>query len=134
MKLTLFVPLITIAITILSGCSSNLPYTQANLEVEREQRITDGYVDKEVSAGVHVIEVRHEDLIALTIQKEKTLDNLKSIWRQRAAELCPKGYQGEPEVIQPDEARTDEFFCTLNICQKYLLVSGIAYCKTVYEF
>lgn len=134
MKLLLLVPLIATAIALLSGCSSTLPYTQANLEVERDQRTTDGFVDKEVSAGVHVIEVRHEDVVALTLKKEKTLNNLKDIWHQRADELCPKGYQGEPEVIQPDEARTDEFFCTLKVCQKYLLVSGIAYCKTVYEF
>jgi hypothetical protein len=137
MKLLLLIPVITLVTALsllLSACTSPLPYTQADLSVEREQRITDGYVDKEVSAGVHVIEVRHEDILALTIQKEKTLSNLKSIWQQRAKELCPKGHQGEPEVIQPDEARTNEFFCTLNICQKYLLVSGIAYCKTVYEF
>lgn len=134
MKSLLLVPLIATAITLLNGCASTLPYTQANLAVERDQRVTDGYVDKVISTGVHVIEVRHEDAISLMWHKEQTLNNLKDIWRQRAGELCPKGYQGEPEVIQPDEARTDEFFCTLKVCQKYLLVSGVAYCKTVYEF
>ncbi len=132
MKSLLSTSLFIISITTLSACSP-LPYTKAKLSADRSERITDGYIDKEVSIGVHVIEVRHENAFALTFQKDKTLKNLKSIWNRRAEELCESGHQGTPEVIQPDEARTDEFFCTLEICQKYLLVSGIAYCKATYE-
>jgi len=117
----------------LSACAP-LEYQAAKLDVEPAERITDGYVSKEISDGVHVIEVRHESRSAFLFQKEETLKNLKGIWKRRAAELCPKGFQGEPEVIRPDEARTDEFYCTLKVCQPYLMVSGIAYCKTVYEF
>jgi len=120
-------------IILLAGCTP-LKYQSVNLDADDTPVRTDGYIDRKVSEGVHVIEVRHENIAALMIQKESTLNNLKGIWERRASELCPKGYQGQPEVIQPDQARTDAFYCTLRACQKYLLVSGIVYCNTVYKF
>lgn len=116
----------------LASCAP-LEYQAVQLDSPEQPVQTDGYITKEVSEGVYVIEVRHENLPAMMLQKEKTLNNLKDIWHRRASELCKKGYQGEPEIIRPDEARTDEFYCTLNVCQKYLLASGVAYCKATYE-
>ncbi|MED5440592.1 MAG: hypothetical protein VYA77_04680, partial [Pseudomonadota bacterium] len=116
----------------LTGCAP-LDYQAVQLDSPEQPSQTDGYINKEVSEGVHVIEVRHESLPAMMLAKERTLSNLKDIWHRRASELCKKGYQGEPEIIRPDEARTDEFYCTLNVCQKYLLASGVAYCKATYE-
>ena len=116
----------------LAGCAP-LDYQAVQLDSPEQPAQTDGYINKEVSEGVHVIEVRHESLPAMMLTKERTLSNLKDIWHRRAPELCKKGYQGEPEIIRPDEARTDEFYCTLNVCQKYLLASGVAYCKATYE-
>ncbi|KZY95875.1 hypothetical protein A3746_20535 [Oleibacter sp. HI0075] len=123
--------LITLLFT-LAGCAP-LDYQAVQLDSPEQPAQTDGYINKEVSEGVHVIEVRHESLPAMMLAKERTLSNLKDIWHRRASELCKKGYQGEPEIIRPDEARTDEFYCTLNVCQKYLLASGVAYCKATYE-
>ena len=116
----------------LAGCAP-LDYQAVQLDSPEQPAQTDGYINKEVSEGVHVIEVRHESLPAMMLTKERTLSNLKDIWHRRASELCKKGYQGEPEIIRPDEARTDEFYCTLNVCQKYLHASGVAYCKATYE-
>ena len=123
--------LVTLLFT-LAGCAP-LDYQAVQLDSPERPAQTDGYINKEVSEGVHVIEVRHESLPAMMLTKERTLSNLKDIWHRRASELCKKGYQGEPEIIRPDEARTDEFYCTLNVCQKYLLASGVAYCKATYE-
>ena len=123
--------LVTLLFT-LTGCAP-LDYQAVQLDSPEQPAQTDGYINKEVSEGVHVIEVRHESLHAMMLTKERTLSNLKDIWHRRASELCKKGYQGEPEIIRPDEARTDEFYCTLNVCQKYLLASGVAYCKATYE-
>ena len=130
--LRLFPVLLVTLLLILAGCAP-LDYQAVQLDSPERPAQTDGYSNKEVSEGVHVIEVRHESLPAMVLQKEQTLNNLKDIWHRRATELCPKGYQGEPEIIRPDEARTDEFYCTLNVCQKYLLASGVAYCKATYE-
>ncbi|GAA6146409.1 MAG: hypothetical protein CSH37_04935 [Thalassolituus sp.] len=124
-----FLPLLFI---LTAGCTP-LSYQAVNLDGPDSELQTSGYIDKEVSEGVHVIEVRYEYRAAFVFQHEKTLSELKSVWHQRANALCSKGYQGEPEVIRPDEARTDEFYCTLNVCQKYPVVSGIAYCKATYE-
>ena len=123
---------IAILFLLVSACSP-LPYVPADFSADAGQQHTDGYIDKEISKGVHVIEVRQESLMAMTFSKEKTLKNLSSIWHQRAGEVCPDGYQGTPETILPREARTDEFYCTLQVCQKYPLVSGIAYCNKVYQ-
>lgn len=123
---------VAVAVLLLTACSQ-LPYVPADFSADAPQGTTDGYIDKEISKGVHVIEVRHESLLALTFSREKTLNHLKDLWTQRANEVCPGGYQGKPEAIQPNEARTDEFYCTLKVCQRYPLVSGIAYCNQVYQ-
>jgi len=124
-----FAPLLLIALT---GCTP-LSYQSVNLNADKGDIQTSGYINKEVSEGVHVIEVRHDSRTAFLLQKQTILDELTSLWHRRAKELCAKGYQGEPEVVRPADARTDEFYCTLQVCQQYPLVSGIAYCKSVYE-
>ncbi|WP_300428081.1 hypothetical protein [uncultured Thalassolituus sp.] len=120
------------AVVVLSACSP-LPYVPADFPAEAGESRTDGYIDKEISKGVHVIEVRQESLLALTFSRQKTLKHLTSFWHKRANEVCPGGYQGSPETILPREARTDEFYCTLKVCQKYPLISGVAYCNKVYQ-
>lgn len=115
-----------------TGCAP-LTYQAVDLNGPSGESQSNGYIDKEIRMGVHIIEVRYENRSAFILRHEKTLHEMSDIWHLRASELCRKGYRGKPEVIRPDEARTDEFYCTLEVCQKYPVLSGVAHCKTTYE-
>ena len=129
MKLPKLVPLLIFPLLLIAECTP-LGYQKAQVSPDTHQ---DGYLDKEVSPGVHIIEVRQEARYALMFHRETTEARFRTHWERRAAELCPNGYTGTPEMISPREARIDEFYCTLEVCQKYPLLSGVAFCKKVYE-
>lgn len=90
-----------------------------------------GYLDKEVSPGVHVIEVRHSHRYSLSQEQDLVL--MKSHWQRRAAELCLHGYRGEPDVRLPADARLSEFQCSPSSCPQTPLVSGIVWCHQRYQ-
>jgi hypothetical protein len=102
----------------LAGCAAftSAPYQKAPLGVWAGWN---GYLDKEISPGVYIVEVTQ---IGGYVHD---MDVLKKHWLRRASELCPKGYTGNYEVILPAQARIDELRCNLNFCQHYPMVSGI---------
>ena len=108
------------AISLLSACSV-LPYKKADLSLYAGN---EGYLDKELSPGVHLIEVTqyggYKDNSGLFVP----------YWHRRAAELCPNGYEGEPQMIFAPAAQIEEFVCEVNFCQYFRVASGVARCKT----
>ena len=109
-----------VATLLLSSCSI-LPYKKADLSLYAGH---EGYLDKELSPGIHLIEVTqyggYKDNTSLFVP----------YWHRRAAELCPNGYKGEPQMIYATEAQIEEFVCELRFCQYFPVASGIARCKT----
>lgn len=55
----------------------------------------------------------------------------KRYWQRRAQELCPNGYDGGFEVIDPIDAKIEEFTCPQRFCKQYPLVSGIIKCREI---
>lgn len=78
-----------------------------------------GYLDKEISPGVYVLEVTQ---IGGYVHD---MEVLKKHWLRRADELCPNGYSGNFEVILPCQAKLGKLRNNLNFAQKYPMVSGI---------
>ena len=103
---------------VLSGCSK-LEYKKADLGFYAGH---EGYLDKEIKPGVHIIEVTqtggYKDNSMLFIP----------YWKKRARELCPKGYDGEPIIIHATDAKIKEFYCGVRFCQFQKVASGIARC------
>lgn len=92
-----------------------------------------GYLSEEISPGVYAIEVKQHRAWYSTESKEDHLDTLKKSWQQRASELCQHGYQGEPEIIAPSEARFEGFQCATKQCNQQPMISGIAWCHKRYQ-
>lgn len=114
---------------VLTACSP-LPYQPIRPGDALSQS---GYLDKEIAAGVYVIEVREDSSYRHWLRPDETLDALKQHWKRRAKELCKHGYQGEGELIISQDARLDEFQCSHLNCATQPLVSGIAYCTQRFE-
>jgi hypothetical protein len=106
----------------LSGCAAVTPaqYKRVTLGVWAGWN---GYLDKEIAPGVHVVEVTQ---IGGYVHN---MDVLKAHWLRRANELCPNGYTGGYEVILPYQAKLEELRCDRRFCQDYPMVSGIIRCK-----
>lgn len=81
-----------------------------------------GYLDKEIAPGKYIVEVSQ---IGGYI---RDMDVLKDHWKRRSSELCPSGFSGELEVIDPLNARIEEFRCPQRFCEQYPMVSGIIEC------
>jgi len=111
-----------ILIFLLVGCGvfTSLPYQQAK---QGTMSVWQGYLDKEIAPGVYIVEVcqiggyNHD------------MEVLKNHWVRRAKALCHNGYIGNYEVIQPAEAKLEEFRCDLVFCQRYPMVSGVIHCR-----
>ena len=88
-----------------------------------------GFLDEEVKPGLHVIEVQQIGGYQFIFNNEETKKTFISHWKRRASELCPAGYVGEPEWIQPIDAKIERFRCTLLGCQDYPMLSGYARCS-----
>ena len=106
----------------LAGCAAvqPAPYKRVTLGMWAGWN---GYLDKEIEPGVHIVEVTQ---IGGYVHN---MDVLKAHWVRRARELCPSGYTGGYEVILPRHAKLDELRCERNYCQHYPMVSGIIGCK-----
>jgi hypothetical protein len=117
-----------ILVALLTGCSP-VPYKPVTGLLGSAK---DGYMDREMAPGVHVIEVRQVGGFQFIFNYDDTIEAFIRHWHRRAGELCPAGYLGEPEVLLPAEARLEEFLCDSRGCQDYPIVSGIAYCHQRY--
>lgn len=114
-------------IVLIAGCAP-MPYQRA---VGWAEGGRNGYLDIEISTGVHLIEVQEiGGYQQITVHKE-TLQLYIDYWHRRASELCSGAkYDGQPEIILPYEARIEAFKCDLRLCQGYPMLSGIAACVT----
>ena len=88
-----------------------------------------GYLDKEISPGVHIIEVTQRGGYQFINDYDGTISVLNSHWKQRAGELCPNGYIGKSSVIDAYQAKIEEFRCDLRFCQRYPVISGEIKCQ-----
>jgi len=82
-----------------------------------------GYLDKEISPGVYILEVIQ---IGGYVHD---MEVLKKHWLCRADELCPNGYSGNFEVILPCQAKLGKLRNNLRYAQQYPMVSGIIRAK-----
>lgn len=118
--------LVFIFLSVMLAACSQMSYQHA---VQADK----GYLDEEVSPGVHAIEVKQPYAWWQFKSREQHVTELKMHWQQRAEELCQHGYQGEPELIIPSEARIEAFQCTTEKCNKQLMISGLAWCHKRYR-
>ena len=105
-------------VLLLAGCATP-EYQQAAL-TDGESRI--GYADREESTGVHVLEYMQYR------GRDYDIELHKKYWIRRAVELCPFGYDGGFEIIEPVDGRIREFDCGEDRCARYALVSGVIRC------
>lgn len=110
---------------ILSACAP-MPY-QSALQADR------GFLDEETTPGVYAIEVKQPYSWWKFKSREQHIEELKAHWQQRAEELCQHGYQGEPEIIIPNEARIEAFQCGIDQCSQQPMASGLAWCHKRYR-
>ena len=104
---------------ILTGCAAS-PYKKADMSFYGGRT---GYLDKQIAPGRYIVEYSHIGGYNYNLELNK------QYWAQRASELCPNGYDGNPEVIFAGEAKIEEFVCPQNFCANYPLVSGVVQCK-----
>ena len=82
----------------------------------------DGYANRETTPGVHVLEYMQYR------GRDYDLERHTQYWNRRAVELCPFGFNGGFEVIDPANAKIEEFNCSEDRCRRYALVSGVIRC------
>jgi hypothetical protein len=121
-KLAAVTPLVLLILCVFSGCAAvqSARYQQAT---PGTWHAWNGYLDKEIEPGVHIVEVTQ---IGGYVHD---MDVLKANWVRRAREVCPNGYSGTYEVILPHQAKLQELRCDRVYCQQYPMVSGIIRCK-----
>ena len=124
MKLNKTILLISIIFFIFGCAYKPMPYQKAVGWIHGGHG---GYLDKELKPGLHLIEV--QNISDQSSYYEEIIANFRRHWHRRALELCPKGYIGEPEIIQPYQARMDSFRCNLNLCNWDRMLSGIIRCN-----
>ena len=105
-------------VLLVTGCATP-EYQQAAL-TSGESRI--GYADREQETGVHVVEYLQYR------GRDYDIELHKKYWMRRAVELCPFGYDGGLEIIEPAAGRIREFDCAGGRCDGYALVSGVIRC------
>lgn len=111
---------------LLSTACAPMPY-QSALQADR------GFLDEEVAPGVYAIEVKQPFAWWQFKSREHHIEELKKHWQQRAEELCQHGYQGEPEIIIPSDARIEAFQCKAEQCNTQPMVSGLVWCHKRYR-
>ena len=107
-----------------------MPYQAAKT---RAPSATNGYLEQELSPGVFVIEVQQQRPSFSFINHQQHLLNLQNHWQKRAAEICPFGYQGQPDVIAPVDAQIEAFRCEPENCKQEPMISGVAKCHKRYQ-
>lgn len=113
-------------VSALSGCGPEI-YKKADLGWWSGRH---GYLDKQLSPGVYIIEVAAIGGYQFINDRDGTLATMKKNWKRRASELCPNGYSGIPQVIDPIDARIAAFRCDLVFCQGYPMISGEVKCNS----
>jgi hypothetical protein len=111
--------LILLCSIFLTSCAER-PYKKADLSMYGGRV---GYLEKEIEPNTFVLEYSHIGGYDYDLEKSK------EYWKFRASELCPNGYDGALEVIDPADAKIEEFVCPQRFCSKYPLVSGVVKCK-----
>lgn len=107
--------------SVLAGCATMqpTPYQQADPGLLEGRQ---GYLDERTAPGRYIVE--YADIGGPGF----SVDRNREYWHRRAAELCPAGFEGEPETIPPGDARIAAFRCTQRFCREYPVVSGVITC------